>query len=251
MTLRTVLFILVLQLGTNDINSQLKVTRIKLDRPNEESFSFPLIHSTNVQVANKINGYLQKELLENETILTNAKSIFEKSRFISGDDSLWRSGYTSMDYGIEVSNTRVLSLSFQFETMGAYPESYQSYYSFQVQTGAHISAKDLFTPGAITELKKTIIKRRQKLIDEWMKEVDTTAEMKDDREYIKETLSNCNEEADEDNFIIEQNSIVFVKDHCFPHMARPYDIGLNIEMFFVKIERLLSTNGKNLLLQKH
>jgi hypothetical protein len=134
--------------------------------------------------------------------------------------------------------------------MGAYPESYQTYYNFQVKTGASISAKDLFTPGGIAELKKIIIKGRQKLIDEWMKEVDTTDYMKDDREYIKETLGNCNEEADEDNFVIGQSSIVFVKDHCFPHVSRPYDIGLDIELSFRKIEHLLSANGKKLLLQK-
>ncbi|TMI69571.1 MAG: hypothetical protein E6H09_19205 [Bacteroidetes bacterium] len=251
MIFRSILFVLAWQLVNNNLNAQLTVTTLKLVRDNEESYSFPLVHSLNSRAAQKINYYLQKEMLLNDTILTDTNSVFEKSRFIDGTDSLWQSGLTSMGYEIEVNSPQVFSLSFEFETMGAYPENYTRYYNFHAQTGARLVAKDLFTPGGIVELKKTLKKKRQKRINEWRKEMDTTYNVENDVEYIKETFRECNAEADEDNFIIMKNVIVFAKDYCFPHVARPYDISLDVEFAFRKIERFLSSNGKMLLLQKH
>src|SRR5438045_6401506 len=136
MTFRSILFILALQLVNNNLNAQLTVTTLKLCRDNEDSYSFPLVHSVNPRVAQKINYYLQKEMLFNDTILTDTNSVIEKSRFIDGPDSLWQSGLTSMGYEIEVNSPQVFSLSFEFETMGAYPENYTRYYNFRTQTGA-------------------------------------------------------------------------------------------------------------------
>ncbi|HET6996827.1 MAG TPA: hypothetical protein VFI06_17660 [Chitinophagaceae bacterium] len=250
MALRAALFILGLQLVSNDINSQLKVTPLKLERYNEVYYSFPLVQSAKPRVGQKINAYLQKELLYNDTILTDKDSVFQKSRYINGD-STWQSGYSAMSYEIEVNNTKVLSISFELESTGAYTDNYQMYYNFKVETGALVTAKDLFTPAGIVEIKRALKKERQKRIREWIKEMDTTYNMEDSREYVNERFADCNKDASVDNFLIKKNSIVFAKASCFPHAGMSYETDLDIQLAFTKIQQLLSANGKKLLLQKN
>jgi hypothetical protein len=228
---------------------QVNVTALELGRDNQWlSYSFPLVHCSNKQAEQKINYYLQNKTLDNETILTDTNTVFRRSRYIS-QDSVYQSGYSEISFTVEVNNSRILSLVFQLESTGAYSTDFPAYYNFNGQTGAALSAKDLFTPAGIVEIKKLLIKERKKRIVQWMKEMDTTYNIKEEYEEINETFRQCNSEADENNFLVKSKSILFCKEYCFPHVSRPYDTDLDVEMTYKMINKYLSNNGKRLLLQ--
>lgn len=131
--------------------------------------------------------------------------------------------------------------------MGAYPESYKEYFNFNIGTGDLIIAKDLFTVEGITEIRKLLLKERKKRIVEWVNEMDTMYNNRDDSAWINETFEECNEEAGEDDFIIKRDGIVFWKKYCFSHAARPYDTDLDVVFSYKELMRLLSDEGKKLL----
>ncbi len=251
MGLRSALFVMILQLGGAIANCQLKITSLNLKEDQVNSYSFPVFHSYNARAAQKINAYLQKEVLYNDTILTDTQLVFRKSRYINSDDSSWQPGYSALDYRTELNNQSVLSLSFELETTGAYTYYNTLYYNFEVETGLHLRVGDLFTPAGIVEIKKLLRRERQKRIQAWMKEMDTTYNIEDNREHLQERFAECNADADEDNFLLKEKSIVFAKGHCFSHLGMAYETDLDVEMTLANIQKWLSSNGKKLLLQKH
>lgn len=253
MHLRAGILALIVLFLQNILHAQVIINSLKLGNPKEWlAYSFPLVHSSNKQVANKINTYLQSEILNNETVLTDTNEVFENSRYIS-TDSFTQSGHSMISYEVELNNSRLLSLVFEMESTGAYSENYQRHYSFNTQTGELIMAKDLFTPSGIELIKQRLIKERKQKVAKWIKELkaDNDGDIKQDSAWINETLANCNENAEEDNFTITKTTIVFNKGYCFPHVARPYDTNLDIGMTYKEIEKYLSPEGKKLFFQKN
>jgi hypothetical protein len=139
-----------------------------------------------------------------------------------------------------VNNFRVLSLEFDFETMGAYPEMNVRYYNFDILNGNVITVKDLFTSKGLNFLKKYLVKERQKRIDQFIKEDYSNG----DTVYIRDTYAECNSSADEENVLIKKSSILFYKDHCFPHVARPFDDNLDIDMPLKELENYFTDFAK-------
>jgi hypothetical protein len=248
MSLRPVLFILLLQIACGDADSQLKVTTLRLGRDNGLAYLFPLVRAGNKQAEQKINVFLQRQLLENETVLTDTNKVFEKTRYIE-TDSVHQSGYTSINYAVGVNNSKVLSVAFETLIMGAYEYEFVAYYNFSVGSGTVITAKDLFGPKGIVAVKEILISKRKKLISEWLKEADTLYG-KDDLVLMEERFGECNAEADENDFLIKAGSIFFHKRPCFSHAGMHRETDLNIEFNFADINKYLSDNGKRLLLQK-
>jgi hypothetical protein len=251
MQFKTLIFIFTIQ--AIQISAWVQVTITSLEsgvRNKWLSYSFPLVHSSNKSAEQKINYYLQSKILDNDTILTDTNKVFEKARYIN-QDSISQSGYSEISYDIEINNSRVLSLTFQMESTGAYSENYPEYYNFNTQTGNLILAKDIFTPDGIIEIKKILIRERKKRITQWVKEMDTTYNIREDSGWIHETFAECNAGADENNLLIKRKSISFCKEYCFPHVARPYDTDLDVELMYIKIEKYLSDTGKRLLILKN
>jgi hypothetical protein len=251
MQLKALIFILTMQSIQISAWAQVRITSLELGTGNKWlSYSFPLVHSSNKSAEQKINYYLQSKILDNDTILTDTKNVFEKAGYIN-QDSNSQSGYSGINYDIEINNSRVLSLIFQMESTGAYSENFPANYNFNTQTGNPILIKDIFTPNGIIEIKKILIRERKKRIMQWIREMDTTYNIKEDSGWIYETFAKCNTRPEENNLLIKGSSIVFCKEYCFSHVARPYDTDLDIEMMYVKIKKYLSEAGKRLLMLKN
>ena len=249
MNFRQRLCILMLLVAFGHTNAQVKVTTLILGGgDNGPLYLFPFVHAANEQVAQRINAHLQQDMLENDTVLTDTNKVFENIRYIN-TDSVHRSGYESINYAVEVNNSKILSVAFETVVMGAYEYDFVAYHNFNVQSGRVITAKDMFTPNGIVALKKILISRRKKLISEWLKEADTLF-VKDELESMEETFGECNSEAEEDDFLIKAGSIFFHKRWCFSHGEMDREADLNIELYFADINKYLSENGRKLLLQK-
>ena len=222
-------------------NAQVQVSTIN----DKHDHSFPFIRSKNATVTKKINSYLQNQILQNEKVETSPDKIFENSKFIH-KDTIQQSGYESIHYKVERNNAQVLSLSFTFESTGAYTSFYNEYYSFNLQTGKLINAKDLFTSAGVNYLKQFLTRERKKRMDQSVKGEVPNAK---DSAFIIERYSHCNQEANENNIFITPNGIVFYKADCFPHAWQAYDINLDIEFTIKQLEKYLTDSGKKLLLK--
>ena len=229
------------------LRAQLKVIEIKLGTDiNGSTFSFPLVKSSNTALAEKINSFLQNDILANEKILTDSNEIFENSRFIHSDSN-WQSGYSSIDYTVEQNSATVFSLSFYFESTGAYAEYYNHAYNFSLQSGDLLTAENLFTESGFMQVSDLLIKERSKRIAKWLTEMDTTDQNPDDSTYIRETFAECSADAAINSFVIKTTGIEFYKQHCFPHAARAFDIDLDVEFTYKEIAPYLSGKGQRLL----
>ena len=120
MSLRLLLLILSLQFVHRDVVAQVKVTTLIFGAgDNGPLYSFPFVRAANEQVAQRINAHLQREMLENEMVLTDTDKVFENIRYIN-TDSVHQSGYESINYAVEVNNSKVFSVAFETVVMGAY-----------------------------------------------------------------------------------------------------------------------------------
>lgn len=235
-------FLILLILTCYSAKAQVQISNLT----DKHDHSFPLVHTQQATIANKINRYLQSEILSNEKMETSPQKVFENSKYIY-TDSMQQSGYTSINYKVEVNNAQVLSLSFDIESMGAYPEHYKEYYNFNLQTGNLIVAKDLFTPAGLNYLRKFLSNERKRRIDQFLGGEYPNPE---DSIFIKSTYKECNQQADENNISITSYEIVFYKEYCFPHAARSYDTDLNVVCRIKQLEKYLTEPGKKLLLLK-
>jgi hypothetical protein len=234
------IYFILLSLSCYTANAQVKITTIT----DKKDHSFPLIHSKNATIANKINSYLQGQILSNKKIETSVNKVFEHSKYIY-TDSIQQPGYSWIKYKVEANNSRVLSLTFLLESTGAYSEYYNEYYNFNLQTGKLIVAKDLFTPAGLNYIRKFISNERKRRINQFISEEYPHVE---DSSYLKDMYNNCNQKTDENNFSITADGIVFCKEYCFPHADRPYDTDLNIVCRIPQLEKYLTEPGKKLLL---
>ena len=231
----------------NNLQSQVIISSLKLHSSADWlSYSFPLVHTKEKVVADRINKHLQSTILNNDSISADTNVVFSNSKYIRyiNEDSTGQSGYTSIAYTAELNNSKILSLSFNIETMGAYPENHQEYFNFFSATGNIITTKDLFTPEGMDEIKKLLLKEREKRIAEWTNEIDAE---KDDSVWIREIFADCNKDAELKDFIIKKGQLVFSKEYCFPHFARPFDTDLDVSFSYTELAKFLSRKGKRLL----
>lgn len=215
----TVLFIVLSLFTYKEGLAQVRLSSLELHPPNDWlSYSFPFVYANKKIVADKINKHLQSSLLDNDNILTDTNTVFNNIRYIRyiNEDSTGQSGYTSIAYTAESNNTKILSLSFKIESMGAYPENHYQYFNFYSRTRDIITAQNLFIPKGIEEIKKLLLKERKKRITEWINEMDTMYNSRDDSAWISERFADCNKDAGENDFIIKKGQVVFLERILFP-----------------------------------
>lgn len=233
------LCIILASLTCYTVNAQVQITTLT----DKNDHLFPLVYSKNTAIAKNINSYLQSDLLSNEKIETSPHTVFENAKYIS-TDSNQQAGYTSISYKVEMNNAQVLSLSFDIETMGAYPDHYNKYYNFNLQTGKLIVAKELFTSAGLNYLKKFLSNERKRRINQFL---SGKYPLSEDSTFIIDTYKECNRHADLNNLSITAYEIVFYKEYCFPHVARSYDTDLNVTCKIKQLEKYLTVPGKKLL----
>ena len=136
--------------------------------------------------------------------------------------------------------------------MGAYPEYYKKYFGFDSKSGEPLPAKTLFTEEGLTEIKKILIEERGKKIKERISEIkaDDEKQFTEDSAFIFETFAKCNDEANEKDFFISKENIIFYKEDCFPHAWQSYGAGLDFVFSNKEIKKYLSDFGKRILFTK-
>lgn len=240
-----IIFALVFIAGVSPAEAQFTITAIKGKAgTHAENLSYSRIRAKKTKVAAKIDSLLQSEILSNEKVVTDPKKIFSNTVYIREPDSLAQSGHTAMDFEVLLNNARVLSIKFNLEALGAYPENYTRYFCFDARSGNTLTEKDLFTVEGLKYLQSYLRSERANRIKEYLKEDIPDAE---DSAFAREKYEECNSEAGLGNFVIQERSILFYKEFCFPHAWRAFDIDLNVEIGFAAIGKFLTDRGKQLL----
>ena len=212
---------------------------------------FPVFTQANKKAAKNINEFLQMDFFETTIYHTPERKLFDDSRFIS-EDSAGQSGYTLISYEIQVNNSKILSVSFRVEGMGAYPTYFRRYFSFNSKSGNPISVDTLFTKQGRNTIKAILIQKRNEKIKQWTQELsrDTGTDYAEDSSFIAQNFSECNAEAEEKKMFISKDKILFYKEDCFPHAWGPYETNLDVEFTHKELEKYLSNFGKKLLFTK-
>lgn len=166
-----------------------KITRI--NKFTEEKFIFPvIIVPKSVDKTNKINNTLRKEILD-VNILTPVEKIFDKVWQTKKNETL---GTLNIDFEILFNTQWLLAIKFNEELCGAYCESHDSYYNFNLKTGNKITLFSLFNQAGQQKLlqyldssKISILKNKLLEIQDTLK-VITNTNRKDDIDYYKEMI---------------------------------------------------------------
>jgi hypothetical protein len=209
-----------------------------------DDLSYPRVRAKKTRVAAKIDSTLQLEILSNEKIITDPKKIFNNTVYIREPDSLAQSGHSSIDYEILVNNNRVLSIKFNLESIGAYPENYVRYFCFDAQSGDVLTEKDLFTAEGLKYLQSHLRSERATRIKELLKGESPGVE---DSAFARERYEECNSDAGLGHFVIQEQNILFYKEYCFPHAWRAWDTDLDVSIDYRAIKKYLTPRGIKLL----
>jgi hypothetical protein len=222
----------------------------------DEVYSFPILKGGNKDICEKINKYLLEDQLYIE-YGSEKTSIFE---------NVWQSEEQpvamiySLEYGLEILNENMYSVTISGEFCGAYCEEYNTTYTFDLKTGELITLSLLFTEDGLEALKNDMIKNKQETIATKIKEINTilAAESitKDDQSFYTEMLDlyeSCDYEMSTEDleftrFIPANDYLIVVYGRCSAHYNMYVDElwYFELELPFEKWNGLFSDYAKDL-----
>lgn len=224
------------------VQSQLQVTNLTAkENKVKERFQFPLVRG-NTQAVQRMNNYMQSNLLLNTTKKTPVGSLF--NRVVLSESN---SGFTSINYFVYSNNLKYLSITTTTETMGAYPDQFSTCFNFYTLTGELIYLNDLFDKEGLQKLNVYLQDQRAALIKEHVASYAADSIAEDDLDYIRNTLNDCNKEQNLLSFVLQNDSILFFHEPCFPHVVMNFEANLTVKLSLKKLLPWLSSNGRSVL----
>lgn len=232
--------------------------QIKDLTPLYEKNKFPhVISKTNPQIAEKINIFLQ---LENLNQLPGVYKIhpFEK---VASDPNNCCSYVEFYEWKQYKTPNNILSLQLAGEANGAYPEGFENYYNFDLQTGNPILLTDIFSANGLAKIDDVVNRRIRIEINGYLKKLrkelklsKLKKEEKDDLLEKESMYQTCVESVGKGDlkdyeYYFSNNSITFIRGRCSPHALRAIDDLWEFENKFSykEIESYLSNYGKSLM----
>ncbi|NOQ72693.1 MAG: hypothetical protein GQ574_11855 [Crocinitomix sp.] len=219
-------YILLTIFFSNVIFSQNSEIIIEDLKPAYNENVFPTIsYSINSQIEAKLNTLLQLENLEH---LPNCFKInpFEKVAYDQERD------YGSVHfYGYEKTITpdNILGLMLRGEATGAYSETFEIYYNFDLRTGNKINLNEFLTKNGINALTNKLNQEVRNTIEAFVASVKENPS--DDEDFVNEQLdlyTTCLEGVELNSiayytYYFEKDSITFVRGRCSNHAMRAID----------------------------
>jgi hypothetical protein len=244
---KTFVFVIILLLH-HGVHSQVEIKALHQHSDGRRTHSFPLIQSTDRSLADKINATLQSEILNNDVVFTDTTKLFAKSKFIQAGPNA-QPGLSAIDFEVKLNTPFVLTLEFTLESTGAYSYYSTKYFTFDTKTGELLTIKNFMNATGVEIVGRRLIIERDKRISDWKAQMKKEYNIKpEDAKMINETFEKCNSKPDVNNFFIEKDSILFYKEPCFPHAARPYDTDLDIRISFKELAKYFTEAGQTRLL---
>ena len=179
---------------------------LKIETISKKYFDFPVIHTADKLVQEKINVHLQ--LAELELIKgKETKDIFE---VVSINHGTIYGGKVSINFYILNNTEKNLAVKFNQSSCGMTCAYWNRYYNFNPQNGDRYVLQDFFTDSNYILFKNYITPIRQQKIKKQIDELKKSEEIEYETiEYLEEYLYGYIEEDDLDDFYFTSDSLFF------------------------------------------
>ena len=218
------------------------------------TFKVPKVVGTPIEVADRINLWLQYTQLE------VIPGHYKKSPFdnVGQEDS----GTTRLDYEVTTQTPNLLSFNLSGEYMGAYPSGSRSTVNFDLASGRPIVVEDLFTPLGFSRFSKRAIVARLKTIDDFVTALGRSGGSDggldaDEKESQRRQYQECRagyiaSGPRHDQLVLAQDHLTVSSDCGFPHVIQALDDLGSIEhsQTYVAMDRDLNPYGHCLLVER-
>src|SRR5581483_1678085 len=154
-----------------------------------------------------VSGLKNQATLSKVQSLLNLKNVFDVSltQLKEGDIR----GITGIDYTINYNENYLLDVTFQMETMGAYPDTSTRQLVVNLRTGERLKAAEVFNPSALKSLAEVVDKAMQADIQKTL------------GEEIRENLRAVHFQTDNlGHFSISEKGLTFLYEFGFPHVIK-------------------------------
>lgn len=216
-------------------------------------FSFPILTShSQAGVAQKINDLLQLAVLY-QKVGKHKTSIFENIWPV--EDAF---GNQSMGYSVFTNNGFLFSIAFFYETMGAYPDHSEQYFTFNAQSGDLLELDDFFLEQGFLEFDKFVRTKYKDVIYSEIQDIAVSAKEDTDDDDFEERLEGINSLLEccinqkIEKFFIDNKgiNIRYYDGYCLPKALRAKDIGWDLTIPYSELDHLLNEFGKEILINK-
>lgn len=128
-------------------------------------------------------------------------------------------GITSSNYEVKFENKDIISLKFDFETLGAYPDTYSTWRTLNIHTGKAYSIKNEINPQGLKWIYNSYRDTLRKRI---LKDKQAKGAEEDTNEYttLKEAIDSLKFDELLENYIFTKEGVVFTMDQILPHVVR-------------------------------
>lgn len=149
-------------------------------------------------------------------------------------------GITDLDYDVVYNGEGVLDLRVRAETMGAYPDQFAEDRLYDVRTGAHLRAGDLFASTTKPALVKLLQSRVDAIVDRASKaEPSTTDELRS----LVATSGATIDDRELGSLSIGAAGVVFHHDFGFPHVAQALEPNGDVPLRWRELAPFVRTGG--------
>ncbi len=222
----------------------------------------PYVQSGNARVAERINNLIYLQMLDLPAPVRWQDGLKEPK----AEEGL--PGTSDINFKVSRNDERILALAIDAEGCGAYCEHYTMYFNFDVTTGRHVNADDLFTPdGSVTLIKQLDAQRLARVkaeISRLIRKAKTGGKRPLEANGVSEAIEmyeRCITERSDtaaiqsrtlasDGMNIGKDGVTFVRGRCSNHAAQGLDeIGdMENTLALKSLAPHLSAYGKYLLL---
>lgn len=206
-----------------------------------EGLHFPIIHSTDKLVEEKINIHLQ--LGELELIIGHEKeNIFE---IVTFNDGTIYGGKIGIDFQIQANSERNLSIRLFEASCGMTCAYWVKYYNFNPQNGDKYAIQDFFADSSFIAFKNMITPIRQQKIKKQITKLKQAGGYLDDlEEYLYPDI------ADDDlsDFYFSSDSLYFDNENLLKKNDKFYELDHITAISIEGIRHLLNNFGKSALI---
>lgn len=237
--------------STMNMHAQVIIRNCKQSEKSND-IQFPLISNpSNISAGNRMNDFLQLTFADQTLIKTNEADLFQEVVYTYSENESHGS-LTSLNYEVKLNQPAVLSLLFNGETMGAYPDFYENGYNFNAYTGDLFTLEDICTTEGYKKLKTLITSKRQQKIKTHLNELLKDPENKDAvKEYdLENEFNECITTYASYAFIVNKQGVKILHHRCLPHVIQALDGDFSFQLDNNMIKPFLNSYGKNLLIDK-
>lgn len=214
---------------------------LKIEKESEGKFHFPIIHTKNKIVEEKINVHLQ--LGELNCVKGKEKhSIFEE---VSKGNSAENLGKSSIDFSILNNSDRNLSLRLYQSTCHENCDYWVTYHNFNPQNGDRYVLKDFFDEENYLIFKKQVSEKR---IADLQNQISVLKKTVKSVKYLEEYIYNDIENDNLESFYFTEDSIYFDNENLVAGVDKLFELNHISAISIENIESLLNNFGKSVFL---